>query len=177
MDALPIDAGGGAAAVNLPFGQQIGSASDNRQLYPAFLYAEAARVLRPGARLVVLTGDRQALDQRRGVRAHWPAAQSFPVLLLTEPLAFMCWNAPKRIISKRWPKVSVLRDGVLQQRYSILSHYQKGSAGRSPTARALQAASTARHYNERFSLLDADILAGARVSDAHRITSLTKAVL
>ncbi len=54
---LPLDAGSvSALAVNLPFGTQFGSREDNRTLYPAFL-AEAARVMRPGAQLVALTGD------------------------------------------------------------------------------------------------------------------------
>jgi tRNA (guanine6-N2)-methyltransferase len=59
---LPLDAGSvTAAAVNLPFGRQIGSPEENRRLYPAFL-REAERVLRPGARLVLLSGDVRALD-------------------------------------------------------------------------------------------------------------------
>ena len=59
---LPIDAASiTAAAVNLPFGKQIGSAEENRVLYPRFL-REITRVLRPGARLVALSGDRGALD-------------------------------------------------------------------------------------------------------------------
>jgi 23S rRNA G2445 N2-methylase RlmL len=60
---LPIDAGAiSAAAVNLPFGKQIGSTEENRALYPAAL-RELARVLRPGARLAVLTGDRRTFDE------------------------------------------------------------------------------------------------------------------
>jgi hypothetical protein len=60
---LPIDAASiTAAAVNLPFGKQIGSADANRQLYPQVL-RELARVLRPGARLALLTGDRRPLEQ------------------------------------------------------------------------------------------------------------------
>jgi len=60
---LPIDAGAiSAAAVNLPFGKQLGSTEENRALYPAAL-RELARVLRPGARLAVLTGDRRTFDE------------------------------------------------------------------------------------------------------------------
>lgn len=59
---LPCDDGSiTAAVVNLPFGKQIGSADDNRSLYPAFLQ-EMARVLRPTARFVVLTSDTRAFD-------------------------------------------------------------------------------------------------------------------
>jgi tRNA (guanine6-N2)-methyltransferase len=57
---LPLDAGSiSAAAVNLPFGKQIGTHEHNRALYPAFL-REMARVLRPGSRLVALTSDSRA---------------------------------------------------------------------------------------------------------------------
>lgn len=57
---LPLDAASmTAAAVNLPWGRQLGSAEDNRTLYPAFL-REMTRVLRPRARLVALTGDTRA---------------------------------------------------------------------------------------------------------------------
>lgn len=60
---LPLDSGSvSAAAVNLPFGRQVGSPEDNLTLYPAFL-REAARVLRPGARLVALTGDGRTFEQ------------------------------------------------------------------------------------------------------------------
>ncbi|HWQ11387.1 MAG TPA: methyltransferase domain-containing protein [Roseiflexaceae bacterium] len=59
---LPLDAGSvTAAAVNLPFGRQIGSPEENRRLYPAFL-REMERVLRPGARLVLLSGDWRTLE-------------------------------------------------------------------------------------------------------------------
>ncbi|HJZ45789.1 MAG TPA: methyltransferase domain-containing protein [Roseiflexaceae bacterium] len=54
---LPLDAGSASAvAVNLPFGRQIGTPEQNRALYPVFL-REMARVLRPGGRMVALTGD------------------------------------------------------------------------------------------------------------------------
>ncbi|MEN9936956.1 MAG: hypothetical protein RLZZ387_3535 [Chloroflexota bacterium] len=59
---LPIDAGSvTAAAVNLPFGRQIGSLEENRELYPAVL-RELERVLRPGAKLVLLSGDGRTLE-------------------------------------------------------------------------------------------------------------------
>lgn len=60
---LPLDAASvDAVAVNLPFGRQIGSPAENASLYPDFL-REAARVLRPVARLVALTGDTWSFDQ------------------------------------------------------------------------------------------------------------------
>ncbi len=53
--ALPLpDASVGALTVDLPFGQLVGSHTDNAALYPALL-AEAARVARPGARLAAIT--------------------------------------------------------------------------------------------------------------------------
>ena len=56
---LPLDSGSiTAMAVNLPFGRKIGTPQEMQTLYPAFL-KEAARVLEPGARLVVLTDQDQ----------------------------------------------------------------------------------------------------------------------
>jgi 23S rRNA G2445 N2-methylase RlmL len=83
--ALPLDAGSiDAAAVNLPFGRQVGSTEDNRTLYPAFL-REMERVLRPGARLVVLTGDtRTFVSALRPVTALFERA-TYPVTILGRP--------------------------------------------------------------------------------------------
>lgn len=83
--ALPLDAGSvSAAAVNLPFGKQIGTPEENRALYPAFLH-EAARVLQPGARLVALTGDaRTFADALRRARGFARRA-AHPVRLLGQP--------------------------------------------------------------------------------------------
>lgn len=79
---LPIDAGAvSAAAVNLPFGKQIGSAENNRQLYPAAL-RELARVLRPGARLVALTADRRGLEESLRRASVLARRSVFPVMLL-----------------------------------------------------------------------------------------------
>jgi 23S rRNA G2445 N2-methylase RlmL len=85
--SLPLDAASiTAAAVNLPFGKQIGSAEENRALYPEVL-RELARVLRPGARLVALTGDRRTFDDALR-RARGLAQRAiYPVLVLGHPAA------------------------------------------------------------------------------------------
>ncbi len=75
---LPLDAGSiTASAVNLPFGSQIGSPEQNRSLYPAVL-SELARVMRPAARLVLLSGDAStladAIRRTRGWRDRWGSA-------------------------------------------------------------------------------------------------------
>jgi 23S rRNA G2445 N2-methylase RlmL len=79
---LPLDAGSVTAlAVNLPFGAQMGSVEENRALYPAFL-REAARVLRPGARLVALSGDARTLNDALRRNERLARRATYPVLIL-----------------------------------------------------------------------------------------------
>lgn len=80
--SLPIEAGSvSALAVNLPFGRQIGSPEENRALYPAFL-REAVRVLRPGARMVALTGDARTFDEALRRANSLRGRGGYPVQLL-----------------------------------------------------------------------------------------------
>jgi precorrin-6B methylase 2 len=58
-----------ALTVDLPFGQLVGSHATNAELYPALL-AEAARVARPGARLIAISQQSRLLE--RSVKPdHW----------------------------------------------------------------------------------------------------------
>jgi SAM-dependent methyltransferase len=61
--ALPLaDGSVDALTVDLPFGQLVGSHTANETLYPRLL-AEAARVARPGARLVAISHQSRLLDR------------------------------------------------------------------------------------------------------------------
>ncbi|MGQ9548368.1 MAG: TRM11 family SAM-dependent methyltransferase [Roseiflexus sp.] len=79
---LPLDAGSVTAlAVNLPFGAQVGSVEENRDLYPAVL-REAARVLRPGARLVAMSGDARTLSDALRRNNRLAQRTTYPVSIL-----------------------------------------------------------------------------------------------
>lgn len=79
---LPLeDASVSACAVNLPFGQQLGSPEENRGLYPAAL-RELARVLRPRSRLVALTGDTRGFERAAQRIAELQLRTTFPVIVL-----------------------------------------------------------------------------------------------
>lgn len=59
--ALPLpDRSVTAVVTNMPFGRKFGAENEDRELYPALL-TEWVRVLRPGGRMVLLTGDRHHL--------------------------------------------------------------------------------------------------------------------
>ena len=61
--ALPLkDASVSMICVDLPFGQLVGSHRENQEFYPR-VFAEAARVARPGARLVLLTHEVRLLER------------------------------------------------------------------------------------------------------------------
>jgi SAM-dependent methyltransferase len=71
--SLPLpDASVDALTVDLPFGQLVGSHTANAELYPALL-AEAARVARPGARLVAISQQVRLLE-RSIDPDHWSTA-------------------------------------------------------------------------------------------------------
>ncbi len=79
---VPLDAGSVTAlAVNLPFGAQMGSAEENRTLYPALL-REAARVLQRGARFVALSGDARTLNDALRRNDRFARRETCPVLIL-----------------------------------------------------------------------------------------------
>jgi len=60
---LPLDdASVSMICVDLPFGQLVGSHRENQAFYPR-VFAEAARVARPGARMVLLTHEVRLLEQ------------------------------------------------------------------------------------------------------------------
>jgi SAM-dependent methyltransferase len=61
--ALPLDdASVSVICADLPFGQLVGSHRENQQFYPR-VFAEAARVAQPGARMVLLTHEVRLLER------------------------------------------------------------------------------------------------------------------
>jgi tRNA (guanine6-N2)-methyltransferase len=89
---LPLDAGSiTACAVNLPFGTQVGSTAENRQLYPA-LAREIARVMQPGGRWVALSGDPVALAPLLRDERMFTVCASHPVMLLGHRARVVVWQ-------------------------------------------------------------------------------------
>jgi SAM-dependent methyltransferase len=61
--AMPLgDASASMICADLPFGQLVGSHRENQEFYPR-VFAEAARVARPGARMVLLTHEVRLLER------------------------------------------------------------------------------------------------------------------
>lgn len=80
LDALSVT----AAAVNLPFGRQLSSPAENRELYPAVV-RELERVLQYGARLALLSGDTRALEEALRLSRGLQPRESHRVLVLGAP--------------------------------------------------------------------------------------------
>jgi tRNA (guanine6-N2)-methyltransferase len=75
-----------ALACNLPFGKQVGTVAENRSLYPALL-SEWARVLAPGARMVLLTSERKLLQDSLRRSTQFSLRRTVPVLVRGLPAA------------------------------------------------------------------------------------------
>ncbi len=79
--ALPLpDSSVDTLCADLPFGNLVGSHRENLSLYPAIL-AEAARVARPGARLVVITHEVRLMEEWVSQSRAWQAEQTIRVTL------------------------------------------------------------------------------------------------
>jgi tRNA (guanine6-N2)-methyltransferase len=82
---LPLEAASVSAIVtNLPFGHQIGTADENRELYPALL-AEWTRVLTNSGRMVLLTSERRLLRDSLATRTELIVDRQVPVLVRGYP--------------------------------------------------------------------------------------------
>lgn len=75
-----------ALACNLPFGKQVGTAAENRALYPALL-REWTRVLALDGRMVLLTSDRKLLQDSLRRSAAITLRRTVPVLVRGLPAA------------------------------------------------------------------------------------------
>jgi 23S rRNA G2445 N2-methylase RlmL len=80
--ALPLpDRAVSRIACNLPFGRKVGSPRENRTLYAGFA-AEAARVLRKGGVMVLLTSERRLLKEALGRCPEVAVERICPVFVL-----------------------------------------------------------------------------------------------
>ena len=73
-------------ATNMPFGKQIGTAEDNRKLYPALLH-EWTRILMDGGRMVLLTSERSLLRRTLSEHRDLTLAREIPVIVRGFPAA------------------------------------------------------------------------------------------
>ncbi|MBM3213428.1 methyltransferase [Candidatus Poribacteria bacterium] len=80
--ALPLGSGSVSALVtNLPFGIKVGSEESNAALYPAFL-REAARVLAPEGRMILLTSRSRLLERALEGTSVWKLRRRWQIELL-----------------------------------------------------------------------------------------------
>lgn len=78
---LPLDDASVSAVVcNLPFGKQVGTAQNNRVLYPALL-EEWTRVLAPDGRMILLTSERALLRESLAIHPELHLERTTPVLV------------------------------------------------------------------------------------------------
>ena len=65
---------------DLPFGQLVGSHTDNQALYPAVLH-EAARIARPNARLAIITHEIRLMSTVLAQQSAWQLENEYPITL------------------------------------------------------------------------------------------------
>jgi tRNA (guanine6-N2)-methyltransferase len=83
--ALPLaDGSVDKVVANLPFGEQVGSHAHNVRLYPLLL-REMARVLRPHGRIVLLTAERQLIQDALAATQKLNLHERHNILLLGMP--------------------------------------------------------------------------------------------
>lgn len=81
MGAVPLpDACADALAADLPFGQRVGSHTENVALYPAAL-AEAARIAKPGALFAAITHEVRLMERVLAAQPAWERVEGMPVVL------------------------------------------------------------------------------------------------
>ena len=99
--AIPLDDHSVATIVaNLPWGFRYGSHRENRRLYPR-VFAEMRRVLRPGGKMVLLTGETRLMGELRADRTIMPS-RIVPVSILgTDAAIYVVGEARKPLAVAR----------------------------------------------------------------------------
>jgi len=79
---------------NLPFGEQIGTHRDNAVLYPR-LFREVGRVVKPGGRLVLLSGEHQLMKDTLSKSRSLLLREEFDILVLGMPATIYVIDRPR----------------------------------------------------------------------------------